>query len=82
MNSYNPLSPVLLAMQHKARCVGHLFNTLDPSSGTRDEVADKRFELLTQMLGHIGKDTFIEPPLKLDYGINVSFGEKCFVNFG
>lgn len=67
--------------RHKARCVAHKFNTLDPGSGSHEEVADARLKMLTDILGRVGPGTFIEPPFLPDYGCNVIMGENCFINF-
>mgnify|MGYP002351781730 CR=1 FL=1 len=58
------------------------FNNLDPNTGNYEEIAAKRLEMLSGMLGKVGPGTFIEPPFAPDYGSNVSIGENCFFNFG
>jgi len=37
-----------------------------------------RYKQLTQIFGSVGEDAFIEPPLHLDYGCNVSLGERFY----
>ena len=41
-----------------------------------------RRQLLETLLGSIGEDTEIRPPLYVDYGTHVSIGARCFANFG
>ena len=41
-----------------------------------------RRQLLGELLGGIGDDTEIRPPLRVDYGSNITFGARCFANFG
>jgi maltose O-acetyltransferase len=41
-----------------------------------------RRALLEKMLGAIGEGTAIRPPLFVDYGSQISFGARCFANFG
>src|SRR3954451_18945767 len=41
-----------------------------------------RRQLLETLLGAIGEDTEIRPPLHVDYGSNVRIGARCFANFG
>ncbi len=41
-----------------------------------------RRQLLIQLLGAIGADTAIRPPLFIDYGSNIRIGARCFANFG
>jgi maltose O-acetyltransferase len=41
-----------------------------------------RRHLLETLLGAIGEDTEIRPPLYVDYGTHLTFGARCFANFG
>lgn len=41
-----------------------------------------RRSLLERMLGAIGEETVIRPPLYVDYGFQIRFGARCFANFG
>jgi hypothetical protein len=68
--------------RHRARGLAYKYNNIDPSAGTREEIDDKRAEMLSEMLGKVGKGTYIETPFMPDYGSNVSMGENCFMNFG
>lgn len=43
---------------------------------------DRRHELLGELLGAVGEDTGIRPPLHVDYGSQVTIGARSFVNFG
>lgn len=79
---YNPLHPRLLEGRHNARCKAFKYNNLDPNSGDYEQIADKRSELLSDMLGKVGTGTCIETPFYPDYGCNVSIGVNCFMNFG
>ena len=38
--------------------------------------------LLTQVLGEVGEDIDIRPPLRVDYGHNITIGDGSWVNFG
>ncbi|WP_061964149.1 sugar O-acetyltransferase [Demequina aurantiaca] len=38
--------------------------------------------LLHELLGHVGDDVDIRPPLHVDYGSNISIGSGTFANFG
>ncbi|KAF5598595.1 galactoside o-acetyltransferase [Fusarium pseudocircinatum] len=79
---YNPSHPELLEGRHRARGLAYKYNNLDPSAGTREEIDDKRAQMLSEMLGKVGKGTYIETPFIPDYGSNISIGENCFMNFG
>ena len=50
------------------------------STPSRDH-AD-RTRLLEELLGSVGEDTVIRPPLRVDYGFQISIGARCFANFG
>ncbi|KAF4817276.1 putative acetyltransferase [Colletotrichum tropicale] len=78
---YNPLHPPLLAGRHRARCLLHKYNNLDPNSKPYDELMATQQEMLKDILGKVGPGTFIEPPFIPDYGCNVVIGENCFINF-
>lgn len=38
--------------------------------------------VLRQLLGALGQGSFIKPPLYVDYGTNISIGERTFINYG
>ncbi|ASW57945.1 maltose acetyltransferase [Plantactinospora sp. KBS50] len=42
----------------------------------------QRRALLADLLGAIGADTQIRPPLRVDYGDQIRIGARVFVNFG
>lgn len=37
--------------------------------------------MLKSILGHCGDDIFIEPPFSIDYGCNISLGNRFYSNF-
>ncbi|WP_220794597.1 sugar O-acetyltransferase [Nocardioides pelophilus] len=41
-----------------------------------------RRRLLEELLGSVGEDTEIRPPFYVDYGSRITFGARCFANFG
>jgi maltose O-acetyltransferase len=51
-------------------------------NATATHETELRGPLLEQLLGSIGADTEIRPPLHVDFGSNISIGSSCFVNFG
>jgi maltose O-acetyltransferase len=66
-----------LAADHiRARLLVERFNA---SSVTEVEL---RRSLLRELLGHIGMQTDVKPPLQCDYGYQVSIGDRSFVNYG
>jgi maltose O-acetyltransferase len=42
---------------------------------------NKRFALLQELLGEVGKGAVILPPFRCDYGSQVSVGEYTFINY-
>jgi len=38
--------------------------------------------LLEELLGSLGPDAFVKPPLYVDYGENIRIGARTFVNYG
>lgn len=45
------------------------------------EDAPEARDLLAQMLGGLGEGTVVRPPFAVDYGSNVTLGERTFVNY-
>ncbi len=43
---------------------------------------EQRRALLRDLLGSIGEDTELRPPLQVDYGTNLHVGSRTFANFG
>lgn len=41
-----------------------------------------RAALLGELLGSVGEDTTIRPPVYVDYGRHIRIGRGCFANFG
>jgi maltose O-acetyltransferase len=50
------------------------------ATSVRDQA--ERSRLLEQLLGSIGEDTAIRPPLYVDYGTNITIGSRTFANYG
>jgi len=48
------------------------------ATGARDH--DERRRLLTELLGGIGPDALVRPPLQMDYGYRTTIGARTFVN--
>jgi maltose O-acetyltransferase len=43
---------------------------------------EERRRILDELLGGIGPDSVIRPPLQMDYGYQTTLGARCFVNMG
>jgi maltose O-acetyltransferase len=48
-------------------------------AAVEDEAAAR--PLLEELLGSLGQDAFVKPPLFVDYGVNVRIGARTFVNY-
>lgn len=79
---YNCLDPGLVAARVKARKWAMHYNHHFPDVSNPDDVYKARFELLSQVLGHIGDNEIcIDPPFSIDYGCNISVGKRFYANF-
>ncbi|WP_178337926.1 sugar O-acetyltransferase [Candidatus Avelusimicrobium facis] len=72
---YNAADPELTAARQAARRLLWQYNATDPA----DE--NQRTQLCKQLFGQAGQDLHIEPPFFCDYGSQIYFGDRVFVNF-
>lgn len=63
-------------LNRRAQDLADAFNSTPASQAAR------RRELLTELLGAIGVDSEIRPPLRVDYGSQISIGARTFANYG
>jgi maltose O-acetyltransferase len=73
---YRAFDPDLVADAERAASLLERFNAT--SAGESDE----RRRLLTELLGEVGEDVTIRPPLWMDYGYQTSIGSGTFINVG
>lgn len=80
---YDSFVPELSSVRFKARRWCHEYNTVFPEDpeATFETVAADRHKKLQEILGHVGEDVFVEPPFRVDYGCNVSVGDRFYANF-
>lgn len=69
---YNCLDPDLEADRQKARKLLRLYNS--------SEATPERQSILQQLLGHVGRNSIIEPPFHCTYGQNIYIGDDVFLN--
>ncbi|KAI5210460.1 hypothetical protein E4T39_00267 [Aureobasidium subglaciale] len=79
---YNAFVPELLAGRFRARKLASQFNAPILDEATEEELMAHRGELLKKFFGSLGKNSFIEPPLNVDYGCNILIGDDFYSNFG
>ncbi|KAH7305931.1 putative sugar O-acetyltransferase [Stachybotrys elegans] len=78
---YNCLAPELVNGRFRARRLMTKYNTHFPDDATPESLLADREAMLRQMLGKLGKDSYMEPPLNIDYGCNISIGDSFYSNF-
>lgn len=72
---YQASDPELVKDRLSARRLTRLFNQ---SLETDDEL---RKELLLELFGSTGKNYYVEPTFRCDYGYNIHVGENFYANF-
>lgn len=48
---------------------------------SRPEQEEERSQLIKTILGKSGKNTYIEPPFRCDYGYNIEVGDNFYANY-
>jgi maltose O-acetyltransferase len=72
---YLSADPGLAAERRRARRLMRLYNQ------TTEEEADRRREILRELLGAVGSRVEIEPAFRCDYGSNIRLGDGFYANF-
>lgn len=65
----------LLQMRRRAYRLVRAFNA------TTEDEPERREALLRELLGGMGKDVFIEPPFRCDYGCHIFLGSHVYFNY-
>lgn len=78
---YDAQAKELVEGRFRARRLMHKYNHHFPDDATSDSLVADREAMLKQMLGSVGQGAFIEPPLNIDYGCNISIGHTFYSNF-
>lgn len=81
LSRYNCLAPELLHGRHAARKFMHKYNHHLPDDSTPESLYEDRLQMLKGIMGGVGKGTYIEPPINIDYGCNIVLGENFYSNF-
>jgi maltose O-acetyltransferase len=68
--------PELAERLTRAADLMHAYNTTPPRRH------DERNRVLAELLGAVGPDTVIRPPLYVDYGGHIRVGARTFANYG
>lgn len=72
---YKASDPELVQERKVAREVIFSFNSLSPGE------AEKRGNMLNQLLGQTKEKFHIEPPFRCDYGYNIEIGQNFYSNY-
>jgi len=72
---YDSTDPQLASERRHARKLTRVFNDSSAEDGKT------RKQLLTELFGHLGNNSAIEPPFYCDYGYNIYLGDRVFFNF-
>ena len=49
---------------------------------TEDEEVELRNQIMNDLFKHVGKDVWIEPDFRCEFGKNISIGDDVYINFG
>ena len=72
---YSPADEELFAIRQRARRLTRQYNlTTEGEWGKRDA-------LLRELCGKVGKNAFVEPTFRCDYGVNITVGDNFYANF-
>ncbi|KAG0242659.1 hypothetical protein BGW41_003762 [Actinomortierella wolfii] len=76
---YDPLDPLLVQGRARAREILGVYNKTSQSS--EKDLVDRQALLYLLTEGKIGENVWIEPPLNVDYGFNISLDDRAYMNF-
>lgn len=72
---YDPSAGDIMSDQRKYNEILYDYNATRPSE------TEKRHEILKKLLGSMGKNTYIEPPLHANWGCHTHVGDNFYSNF-
>lgn len=73
---YNDFSDELFQKRVEAKRLFRLYNQ------TNDDQTEKRYEIMKSLFKSVGKNVWIEPDFKCEFGKNISIGNDVYINFG
>ncbi len=73
---YNDFSDELFQKRVEAKRLFRLYNQTD------DHQTEKRYEIMKSLFKSVGKNVWIEPDFKCEFGKNISIGNDVYINFG
>ncbi|KAF3392802.1 hypothetical protein F1880_008607 [Penicillium rolfsii] len=78
---YSPLAPELIDGRARARRLTGEFNASLYGNVASEKTSMQKKEILKKLFGRTGQSIYVEPPLFVDYGCNISVGESFYANF-
>ena len=72
---YDPSETELATLRRNAHKLCKDYND------TYEDETEKRTEILSKLMPNLGKDSFLQGPIFFDYGLFITTGERCYVNF-
>ncbi|KAK3656798.1 hypothetical protein LTR56_002779 [Elasticomyces elasticus] len=81
---YDAFVPELTRTRMRARHWCQQYNNsfpADPESDSMDTLTEARLQELRKVLGRVGEEAYVEPPFFIDYGCNISLGDRFYSNF-
>lgn len=75
------MEPDLAQARFRARKLTNEYNTHFPDDATPESLEEDRRSMLNQLMRSIGRDSYIDPPVQVDYGSNISIGRDLYANF-
>lgn len=73
---YNDFSTELFNMRVEAKRLFRAYNRLD------DDDVDKRRNIMSKLFRQVGKNVWIEPDFRCEFGKNIIIGNDVYINFG
>ncbi|KAK9453367.1 putative maltose O-acetyltransferase [Dipodascopsis uninucleata] len=81
--NYHDFAQELVEARFRARKWITKYSTYCPGDDvTAKEFDEIRYNMLDQIIGKMGKNTYIEAPFTFDYGTNIILGDNFYANFG
>jgi len=80
-NSYIPFVPIL---EEAKLCVRHFslkYNAYLPEDVTPKSLVIDHEAMLQQIIGRLGKNSYVEPPFFIDHRCDISIGSDFYANF-
>lgn len=74
-NPYNAMDPLLLT------ALSHMRDKVQDFNNLRSTDVELIQRWLHENLGHCGENVVLHQPFRCDYGLNISIGDNCVINF-